>query len=122
LIGLSEIDPTVGEFGAYPDADRVIERVVERTDRHVRNAHVINPVSALPADEIGEVGDRASPNCLVAGIARLAADHRVLKIDEAKILQLIGEPRTNFFVFGETQKQAIRPPRIAAHRGDHVLV
>ena len=122
LIGLFDTDPAVGEFAGDPNADGIIEGIVERTDRHVRNAHVIDPVRALPTDEIGEVGNRARPDRLVAGIARLAADHRVLKADESQILQLIGEYRTNFFVFGETQKQAVRPPRIAAHRGDHMLV
>src|SRR5256885_5667761 len=60
----------------------VVERVIERPDRHVRDAHVINPVRALPADEVGEVGDRTSAYRLVAGIARLAADDGVLQIDQ----------------------------------------
>ena len=58
----------------------------------------------------------------MAGIARLAADDRVLQIDQPEEVQLIGQQRPRLFLLGEPEKEPVRPPRIAADRSDHMRV
>src|SRR6266511_5781574 len=66
----------IGKLGGDRHAGRVVERVVQGADGHVRDADVIDAVRPIPPHEVGEVEHRASPQRLVAGVARLPADHR----------------------------------------------
>ena len=119
LEALAEI---LGEFGGHAHAGGVVERIVERPDRHVGDAHVVDAVRPLPADHVGEVVDGARPQRLVPGVARLAADHRVLQVDEAEKGQLVAQRRARRRILGEAEIEAVGAVAVAAHRRDHLLV
>ena len=120
LVRLPELLPGVGQIGAHRHAGRVIERVVERTDGHVRHADVVDAVRPFPADEVRELGDGARAERLVAGVTGLAADDRVLQVDEPQEQQVIGQALANRLVGRQPEEEAVRLPRVAADRGDHV--
>ena len=77
---------------------------------------------ALPADMVGEVHHRAGAQRLVAGVARLAAHHRVLQVDQAEEQHLVAQLRPRRFVGSQAEEQPVRPLHVAAHGGDHVRV
>ena len=93
LVCFRLLPPSSGNSAVILHAGGVVQRVVERPDRHVGHAHVEDAVRPLPADVIGEIDDRAGAHRLVAGVARLAADHRVLQIDQAEELDLVAQRR-----------------------------
>ena len=56
------------------------------------------------------------------GVARLAADHRVLQVDEAEKLDRLAQSRARRLVLGKAEEQPVSALRIAGHRRDHVGV
>ncbi len=117
-----ELFPRFGELVGHGDAGRVVQRVVERADGHVRHAHVVDPGGALPADDVGEIRHRAGAQRLMAGVARFAADDGVLQVDEAEEEQLVAKARAHAFVGGQAEEEPVGPACIAAHRGHQMLV
>ncbi len=71
---------------------------------------------------VGQVDDGAGPQRLVAGVARLAADDRVLQVDEAEEQQVVAQERPGALVGGQAEEEAVGAPHVAAHRRDHVRV
>ena len=61
----------------------------------------------LPADVFGEVGDGAGADRLVTGVARLAANDRVLDVDEAEEFEVIVQFLAARFILGEAEEEPV---------------
>ena len=122
LIGLLQALAGVGKCLGHRHAGGVVQRVVQRPDRHVRHAGIEDAVRALPADMLGEIDHSAGTQRLVAGVARLASHHGVLQIDQPEEQHLVAQLRPHRFVGREAKEQAIGALHVAAHRRDHVRV
>src|SRR5205085_3895396 len=67
-------------FPTRRSSDLVVQRIIKRSDRHVRHAHIVDALRVVPADVIGEVGDGAGPQCLVPGVARLRSEEHTSEL------------------------------------------